>query len=454
MPCLPLRVGGGLGDRAVGTQPAFRFPCPSSGPRVSDSAGSAAHSGLRFPASPQTRYNAAPVPSGVLDVGLRRDAWLMEGSVVVVREVVPESVLEFEDELLLPKINSIAYWNVYVLESWLRRICLSAWMGTFGRGWIEEVDPQLRKALQLRLDRNRSRLYLGAELDDDPIWQATHTELLRLITAPSVVDPIRALTGTEPEFIGRKLNEVREIRNLLAHNRALSHRTHVIFAGLLASLEECVDTFKGTILYGRSEILDDDADSGDEYFRSIASGRPFQAYRARLDRFIEYVCLPVEPFDRYPDARKLLLTYRTALPEIVAFFLNKTGGEYIVLTPSRLEDERHREISEIFCRNPDIWTREPFEQQDSRYVCSPKVWFYENRAAQRAIRRRLSSGMHGSRGDGDGFEMNGSRACITQARTVKISDSHEEEAGDLTRIARTRWRARQHPSPRGDWVQE
>jgi hypothetical protein len=281
--------------------------------------------------------------------------------------------LEFDGELLVPRINWAAYRQIYTLEGWLRRICLAAWMGRFGSDWKEEIDSNLRKSLESRVGRNQQRLYLGAESHDDLIWQATHSELLRLLVAESVVTSIRSLTGVDSDFLKYKLNEIREIRNLLAHNRALSSRTHVILSGALASLEEAVDMFKTEILYGPSDIIDDEiwAESGN---------KPFQAFIARRGSFIEYVCLPVEHPGRWPDARLLLHAYRDHLDDIVAFCLNKTGDEFLVLTPSALVDESRHSLRNTFAGNPHVWTNVPFESQQPRFVCSPKIWFYENRS--------------------------------------------------------------------------
>jgi len=74
----------------------------------------------------------------------------------------------------------------------------------------------LRKTLEARIQRNRRRLYLGAESHGDLIWEAIHAELLRLITADPIAGSIHSLTGTRDDFLERKLSEIRKIRNLLA----------------------------------------------------------------------------------------------------------------------------------------------------------------------------------------------------------------------------------------------
>jgi hypothetical protein len=295
-------------------------------------------------------------------------------------ESISDFRLEFDGEMLVPRITLIAYRQIYALEGWLRRICLAAWMGRFGSKWDQELDTRLRNVLEARAQRNSQRLYLGAESHDDLIWEATHAELLQLLVANSIRDSIRSLTGADSRFLEAKLSEIREIRNLLAHNRALSRRTYVILMGLLASLEEAVNTFKARVLYGSPSsiaTLDDDQDW------SILEGNDLRLFQGFVDRrgdFIEYVSLPVARHGDWPDARSLLRAFQRQLDGIIAFCLNKTGQEFIMLTPAILSQESQGALLDAFASNPDIWTDIPFEAQPPRFVCNPKIWFYENQS--------------------------------------------------------------------------
>jgi len=299
-----------------------------------------------------------------------------------VRRSVPDAGLEFDGEMLVPRDNLIAYRQMYALEGWLRRICLAAWMARFGTEWSQAIDPGLRKSLADRVQRNRKRLYLGAESHGDLIWQATYSELVRMLVADSVADAITSLTGANSDFLEAKLDEIREIRNLLAHNRAFSERTRIILSGLLASLEEAVGTFKARVLYGPSEILDDDDGWLGSRLARLLEGNDwsrFQAFVAKRREFIEYVSLPVDRKGGWPDAGSLLRAFRDHIDGIVAFCLNKTGYEFIVLTPAMLSEESHAAVCDTFAKNPDVWTNVHFEAQQPRFVCSPRIWFYENR---------------------------------------------------------------------------
>lgn len=291
--------------------------------------------------------------------------------------------LEFDEEMLIAKINVVAYRKIYRLENWMRRICVAAWMARFGALWSVELEPKLRKALESRVQHNRHRLYLGAESNDDLMWQTTHGELLQMLMAPQLADTIRWITGSDPDFLRGKLQEIRDIRNLLAHNRAFSERTYIILSGLLASLEEAVDTFKERLLYGSFDILsDDDSWIGARLNNLLADNdwSQFQAFAAKRGDFLQYVSLPAgfESRQDWPDARLLLLAFREHLEGIIAFCINKTGNEFIILTPVVLPDEIQNSLCDAFAGNPNVWTDVPFERQEPRFVCSPKIWFYEN----------------------------------------------------------------------------
>jgi len=286
-------------------------------------------------------------------------------------EIDPNADLEFDGELLVSQINYQAYRHIYALEGWFRRICLTAWMIQFGSTWRNMLDPSVRRSLENRVQRNRRRLYLGAESHDDLIWETGHHELIQLLTADDISKSVESLTGASAGFLNGKLDEVREIRNLLAHNRALSQRTQTILLGLLASLEDAVDNFKSRTLYAQGQII-----------HEPDVKRPFQSFISSHGDFIEYVYLPNRPSGRVADARLLLQNFSEHLDAIIAFCLNKSGDEFSILTPAKLTEDERGAIDEIFANSTNVWTRVPYTKQPAKYACSPKIWFYENQRPQ------------------------------------------------------------------------
>jgi hypothetical protein len=293
-------------------------------------------------------------------------------------------ILEFDGEMLVAQANITAYRKMYILEGWLRRICIAAWMAKFGFSWDQEIDSRIKNTIQRRIDGNRQRLYLGAESSNDLISQSTHAELLQMLTSDKVAATVTALTGATPSFLSMKLNEARDIRNLLAHNHALSERTYVILSGILASLEEAVNTFKDRVLYSQdSEIFWGDDHPLSSYLDCLLSENDwskFQAFVGRRGDFLEYWSLPAafETRPPWPDAQKLLYVYRDHLDNIVAFCLNKTGHEFGILTPMILSLISHEHLCDTFVKHQNTWTEVHFEEQNPRFICNSKFWFYEN----------------------------------------------------------------------------
>jgi hypothetical protein len=289
--------------------------------------------------------------------------------------------LEFDGELLVPVANIPVYRQLVSVEGWLRRIALAAWMGQYGEDWTPRVETSLRTRLTRRAERSHGLLYLGAESAAELIWQTTHGELMRLLAAEDAA--VKDLTGYDSAFLQQKLDEVREIRNLLAHNRALSERTYRILQGLLASLEQGIDKFKNQLLYWHDgTILHDDDGWVGSWLATLLEGNDwsrFQAFVMRSGKFLEYVNLPGDSSDTaFPDARVLLHVLAAQLDRIVAICVNKSGSEFGIVTPVALDEDSQAAVCKAFARNPAVWALTPFEQQEPRFICHPKIWFYEN----------------------------------------------------------------------------
>ena len=290
----------------------------------------------------------------------------------------------FANELLLPRRNAEAYQRIYEAETWLRRICLTAYMVAFGRTWDAEIPGPVRARLVRRVDQNRRRRYLGGEDSDDLIWLSTQGELSQLPNFEGVGPEVQDVCGVEPAHITTQLEIMREIRNVLAHNRALGDRAHRILDGAVAALEYPLHEFKMRFLYTTTFSIQMAANTlGGRLDELVAARRrPMQAFMASGHGCIELVSLPVAPFGRYPDARALIRSFAGVLDAIIAFGINKTADEYHVLMPSCLTPEDQDVIVSMFASDQDVWTREPFEEQAIGFACHPKVWYYENRTPE------------------------------------------------------------------------
>lgn len=289
--------------------------------------------------------------------------------------------LEFDGEFLVPQVNQQAYRDIYTLEGWLRRLCLASWMRAYGALWHEHLNPKLRKKLEKVAERSRRRLHLDAETSDDLIWQSDIGELLSMLTDPKVADHIRHLAGREQQAISQDFDEIGEIRNVLAHNRALSPQTYSLLSGIIFRLQGVVDHFRSCLLYSNSDILDDHDGHLGERLAALLEDNDwsrFQAFVARGHGFVEYVTLPTPPFDKWPDAQRLLEVFSDHLEHITAFTMNRLGDEFSIVAPDRLDEDSQASLCQAFAANPNVWTDVPYEEQHPRFICSPKMWIYEN----------------------------------------------------------------------------
>lgn len=293
-------------------------------------------------------------------------------------------ILEFRDEMLIPKINSDLYLTLYEIENWLKRICLTAYVLKHGSHWINSISTESKDKFKSRCNASHELLYLDTQMDDNLIWMSTLGELSRLLLDDSVAPFVEELTGFSKDRLKHKLDEIRKIRNLLAHNRALSETTAEILQGIIASFKVAVDNFKHYFLYESDYIFskEDISDAVNVHFQARMEGNDwssFQAFVARTKYFYSLTSLPVKPLGYFVSASKLLYEYKGEMANILAFTINKQMAEYSVLIPKSIEKERAIKVVDAFLRKSDVWTKKSYVRQHPKYVCNPKIWFYENR---------------------------------------------------------------------------
>ena len=113
----------------------------------------------------------------------------------------------------------------------------------------------------------------------------------------------------------------------------------------------------------------------------------FQAFLELDYGIYSIACLPARGSGDYPSASRLLSYYNKVLEDILAFTCNKSGVEYCVLFPQATNDKAKKKIVDIFIQSRNagvdkIWTNTNFENQNPKYICNPKIWFYENNRPQ------------------------------------------------------------------------
>src|SRR5712692_3937950 len=287
-------------------------------------------------------------------------------------------------------LRSLAVFNSSALTSSVNSILLPPRI-LFLEHYTTPGQFSFRKSLNTFKSRSKESeelFYLDLDADDNLIWTATQGELKTLLLEDAIAHQIKALTGFSKSTLSQKLDELKEIRNILAHNRALTNTAITIVTGIIVSLMQGVKHFKNRVLYADLKSGDELTDKVFSYFNEKMERNDwgkFQAVAFMKGDIYELACWPGPNQDSngtYPSASKLLEIYKDVLDNILAIAINKRGDEYTVLFTQKINDGAIKRIINLFIKVPDIWTQTSFEEQNPKFVCNPKIWFYEH---QRSI---------------------------------------------------------------------
>jgi hypothetical protein len=294
----------------------------------------------------------------------------------------------WSDEILVPNPNLIAYRQIYEAETWLRRIALASFMLKVGPAWATSLDLPLRVQLEEESARNAGRWYLGVDAEEELLWSTTQHQLATLLEKTDISGTVNHLCRITGRLLARRLSSIKDIRNTLAHNRAISDDTMTVLNGDLQVVNAAVNVFKRSVLYAESDLyLDGVGPDGlealaAEFHRKEQTFRDQQlVFTANAD-FVFLVWLPVKPFDLWPDARSMKRSFGFTSRLILCVMANKQGNELQVVFPRSLSDADQLEVLGKFMSHPVLvqgWTRTPPEDQHSADVSWPRLWFYENR---------------------------------------------------------------------------
>jgi hypothetical protein len=236
--------------------------------------------------------------------------------------------------------------------------------------------------------RNSSRWYLGVDSDEDFLWSTTQSQLGELLRQENVRGEIQQLCDVRAEVLAEQLKTIGQIRNALAHNRAISDDSIVILKGAMTMLLAAVSRFKRRTLYAKSETLFFTEEGFEDLSDLVAAfedeSRRFndqQLFLSANDDFIFLLRLPVGPYERWPDSSRLsdALGMRSHL--ILCVLANKEADELQVVFPRRIGNDEKLEVLNCFMSSAilrDCWTNVSPERQNPARVCWPKLWFYEN----------------------------------------------------------------------------
>ena len=196
------------------------------------------------------------------------------------------------------------------------------------------------------------------------------------------------LTGISGEVLAERLSGISQIRNALAHNRAISPDAIKVLEGHLVVVNAAIGRFTNATLYAPIEIQLDPALG---YLAPLVNAIELESrhhprqqfFVGTTPHFIQLTRLPVEPFERWPKISKVKTELEPFAPWIVSCFVNIAGDEFSLVVPRSTDLEDLLMIVHRFsliARLPACWTSVPPESQDPAHSCWPRVWFYQNRS--------------------------------------------------------------------------
>jgi hypothetical protein len=290
----------------------------------------------------------------------------------------------FRDELPVPEANLVVYEQIYVLEQWLRRIAYAGLMARYATNWQRAMPNDLANDLKRRLRQLSGRVHLDCENSDNMIWLLTLDELGEVLLAKQTWPMVKSLSQLPRHVLETRLAELRGIRNVVGHNRAVSANTALLTAGIAVALSSGIESFKTQLLYSDSGTIhfgsvDDDDVPGLFARWEVKCDPQSQIMLTEGEHFYSLTRLPIEPFDSHLRVRSFLNAMAPLAHEVLAVLVNRMGDEFTLAWPKRASAEVHeRVMSFFFAEDHHRWTQTPYEQQSPSAICDPRVWFYEN----------------------------------------------------------------------------
>jgi hypothetical protein len=299
-----------------------------------------------------------------------------------------KDAISFWDELPIPDANLLVYKEIYAVEQWLRRVVYAALMARHGSHWMGTLDARLASELKKRLNQLEGRVHLDCENSDNAIWLLTLSELQGLLLADSNWAAVKQLLRLPRRVVQVKLSEVREIRNVIGHNRAVGGGVELYARAAISVLRTGIENFKRQLLYDVHSTIH--IGDPDEYEVTELPGRfarrtanndwsTFQPMLSESEYFFGLTRLPVDPFNTFLGVRQFLDAVAPIRHEVLSVLVNKLGDEFTLVWPKNASDAVHDRVLDFFFENHDAsWVELPYERQSASAVCDPAIWFYEN----------------------------------------------------------------------------
>jgi len=280
----------------------------------------------------------------------------------------------FDGELPIPDVNVALYRKIYVLEQWLRRIALAGLMGRYGSRWNDSLSNDMIRAVKPRLQNLKNRVAFNTENSDNLVWCLTLEELGSLLLSERTWAVNRALTGFDREELRGRVDDLREIRNVVGHNRAATQYTMDIFSAIERNLDKGISRFCDRMLY---DLAGDQESPGISdpvvafFFRDRSTlGRD----QITQDEYFYYAHI-FATANRPLDLGSLLERFDGPRRAILAFLINRREhGEFALVWPKSATRKEHEDIINLL-GGPSLQEGDDYTTQSPRHTCHPKVWF-------------------------------------------------------------------------------
>lgn len=298
----------------------------------------------------------------------------------------------FKGDIPISVNNSIIFNKTFIVEQWIRRIIMFVLMTEYGTDWIKAFkNDDLEEYEKMR------RKLSGREIldfkDDHLLWYASISYLGGFINKKDIKKKIEKVTNMKASIISKAVFKVGDIRNEMAHNRTITKLMEEDYDSNFKVLEEAITNFKKNTIYSKTgEIVSwfgfesNQSSEFISYFNKLekeqfdASGT--QSFIQEEEYYYSIILLPCGPIGaEFIDIQVILERFDIFKDYIVAFYVNKQGGEYQVIVSKKIGNEKmiYRSIiNTFFDIMKSIGSDARYELQDSKYTCNPKIWFYEN----------------------------------------------------------------------------